>query len=163
MRIESDIKLDFKDVLIRPKRSKLSSRSQVILEKEFKFNSSGQTWKGIPIIASNMDTIGTFEMYNVLSTHKIITCFHKHYNVEDYPLNLNKDYYMISTGISSRDYEKLQKIVQRIDPKFICIDVANGYMYELVNFCKEIQRHGLNPIKILSKNEWIGISAVKGV
>ena len=76
MRIENDVKLDFKDVLIRPKRSKLSSRSQVSLIKEFKFKNSNQEWSGIPIIASNMDTIGTFEMYNVLSKYKIITCFH---------------------------------------------------------------------------------------
>ena len=62
MKIEQDIKLDFSDVLIRPKRSILESRSQINLEREFKFPHSTQIWKGIPIIASNMDTVGTIEI-----------------------------------------------------------------------------------------------------
>ena len=148
MKIEQDTKLDFKDVLIRPKRSTLSSRSEVILEREFKFVNSKQVWSGVPIIASNMDTIGTFEMYAELSKHKIITCFHKHYSVEDYPMDLNREYYMVSTGISDRDFEKLQLIIKRIDPKFICIDVANGYMYKLTKFAKRI--HDLYPNKVIA-------------
>ena len=147
MKIEQDIKLDFKDVLIRPKRSNLSSRSQVNLEREFYFKNSNQKWTGIPIIATNMDTIGTFEMYNELSKFKIITCFHKHYAIEDYPLNLNKEYYMISTGISNRDFDKLQLLVDKLDPKFICIDVANGYMFELTKFVKKVKN--LYPNKVL--------------
>ena len=140
MKIESTVKLDFRDVLIRPKRSKLSSRSQVKLEREIKFPNSGQKWTGIPIITSNMDTIGTFEMYNILSKYKMITCFHKHYDIEDYPSNLNRDFYMISTGISNRDFEKLRLIVEKINPKFICIDVANGYMHELTTFAKKVRQ-----------------------
>lgn len=62
MRIEEDLKLGFKDVLIRPKRSTLKSRSDVELERQFTFKHSGQTWSGVPIIAANMDTVGTFEM-----------------------------------------------------------------------------------------------------
>ena len=139
MKIETTPKLDFKDVLIRPKRSKLSSRSQVQLEREFKFPNSGQSWKGVPIIASNMDTIGTFEMYRVLSKYKMITCFHKHYEVSDYPDDLDPNYYMVSTGIKERDFEKLEGIVKAINPKFICIDVANGYMHDLTIFAKKIR------------------------
>ena len=139
MKVENTPKLDFKDVLIRPKRSDLSSRSQVILEREFKFPNSGQSWTGVPIITSNMDTIGTFEMYRVLSKYKMITCFHKHYDVEDYPLDLDKEYYMVSTGISDKDFEKLRKIVERIDPKFICVDIANGYMYDFTVFIKKVR------------------------
>ena len=75
MKIEDDIKLDFSDVLIRPKRSKLSSRSEVSLERTFKFPNSNQTWTGIPIIAANMDTVGTYDVYKVLSKHKILTAF----------------------------------------------------------------------------------------
>ena len=65
MKIENEIKLDFSDVLIRPKRSILKSRSDINLEREFKFPHSTQIWKGVPIIASNMD-IGTIDMYNSL-------------------------------------------------------------------------------------------------
>ncbi len=84
VKIEEDIKLDFCDVLIKPKRSTLSSRSEVDLEREFTFAHSTQKWTGVPIIAANMDTTGTFEVYNVLSKHKMITCFNKFYTIQDY-------------------------------------------------------------------------------
>jgi hypothetical protein len=80
MKIENDIKLDFKDVLIRPERSTLSSRKEVQLEREFKFKHSKARWTGIPIIAANMDTTGTIEMHDVLSQHKMMTALHKHYD-----------------------------------------------------------------------------------
>ena len=77
MKIEQDIKLDFSDVLIRPKRSTLSSRNDVILEREFKFPNSNQILKCVPIIASNMDTVGNVTMYNKLKEYNMLTCFHK--------------------------------------------------------------------------------------
>ena len=77
MKIEEDIKLDFSDVLIRPKRSTLCSRSDVDLTRKIYFPISKQTWEGIPIIAANMDTIGTYEVYQSLSKYKIITALHK--------------------------------------------------------------------------------------
>jgi GMP reductase len=137
MKIEYDIKLDFSDVLLRPKRSTLSSRSEVDLEREIKFK-NGLVWKGIPIIASNMDTIGTFEMYRVLSKYKMITCFHKFYKVEDYPDDLDPNYYMISTGITDKDWEKLVKLIEKLKPYFVCIDVANGYMKSFADFVKKV-------------------------
>ena len=76
MKIESEIKLDFSDVLIRPKRTILESRSEINLEREFKFPHSNKSWKGIPIIASNMDTVGTKEMFNSLKNYNMLTCFH---------------------------------------------------------------------------------------
>ena len=68
MRIESEIKLDYKDVLLRPKRSELTSRNDVNLMREFVFKNAGADgavdpsygWKGIPIVAANMDTVFTF-------------------------------------------------------------------------------------------------------
>ena len=87
MKIESDKKLDFSDVLIRPKRSALSSRSQVSLERTFKFPHSNLTWTGVPIIAANMDTVGTYEVYNVLSQYKVITALHKFYTLNHYKRN----------------------------------------------------------------------------
>jgi hypothetical protein len=73
MRIEYEIKLGFKDVMIRPKRSTLKSRSQVSLERNFTFVNSQKKWSGVPIIAANMDTVGTFEMAEALAKEKIIT------------------------------------------------------------------------------------------
>ena len=76
MRIEEDLKLGFKDVLIRPKRSTLKSRSDVQLEREFTFKHSGQTWSGVPIIAANMDTVGTFAMAKALASFGVLTAVH---------------------------------------------------------------------------------------
>ena len=150
MKILTDTKLDFSDVLIRPKRSTLYSRSMVNLERTIKFPHSPLTWTGVPIIAANMDTVGTFEVYKVLSRHKILTAFHKFYTVDDYikmAPSLNKDYFMISTGIGKEDFLKLQKIIDAIDVKFICIDVANGYMEKLVEFCSTVR--AMYPDKII--------------
>jgi GMP reductase len=146
MRIENDLKLGFKDVMIRPKRSTLKSRSQVSLERNFTFVNSGKKWSGVPIIAANMDTVGTFEMANALSKEKIITAIHKHYSLEDWS-NFVKDqpdsifnYIALSTGIGENDEEKIQQIVDQ-HPKiqFLCIDVANGYSQYFVSFVKKIR------------------------
>ena len=79
MRIEQDIKLDFKDVLIRPKRSTLTSRSEVDISREFIFNHSKRKYQGIPIIAANMDTTGTMQMAKALHKHQMSVEMHKHY------------------------------------------------------------------------------------
>lgn len=148
MKIEDDIKLDFSDVLIRPKRSKLSSRSEVNLERTFTFPNSNQTWTGIPIIAANMDTVGTYDVYKALSKHKILTALHKFYTLEDYKsMDLDKEYFMVSSGIGDNDLINLQNIVDNIDVKFICIDVANGYMDQLCNFCLKVRE--LYPDKVI--------------
>lgn len=139
MKIENDIKLDFIDVLIRPKRSTLSSRSEVSVIKTVNFVNSKQTWEGVPIITSNMDTIGTFEMYNVLKEHRMITCLSKHYEIEDFPEDMDREYYMLSTGINDHEWRKLQGLVQHLNPKFVCVDVANGYMSKLVSFVKRLR------------------------
>ena len=83
MKIEQDIKLDFQDVLIRPKRSTLNSRSEVDLIREIYFKNSKRTWKGIPILTSNMDTVGTVDMYNKLKEYNMLTCFHKFLNNDE--------------------------------------------------------------------------------
>ena len=145
MKIDNEIKLDFNDVLIRPKRSELSSRNEVNMEREFKFKYSSYKWNGIPIICSNMDTIGTVDMYKSLSENQIITCFHKRIDVNDIISNkCNSDFFMLSTGITDNDYKNLEKNINKlnennIEVKFICIDVANGYMAKLINFCKKIR------------------------
>ena len=80
MRVEHDVKLTFDDVLIRPKRSTLVSRSDVTLVREFKFRHSDTTWKGVPIVAANMDTTGVFEVARVLQSHNMLTCLQKFYS-----------------------------------------------------------------------------------
>jgi GMP reductase len=152
MKIEYDTKLDFNNVLIRPKRSSILSRNDVNLEREFVFPNSPKKWKGVPIIAANMDTIGTFEVYNVLSKFKMITCFHKFYTKADFiefntATPLDKNYYMISTGISDADFSRLEGIMDAIDSDFICIDIANGYLESLIAFCQRVRQR--YPDKIL--------------
>ena len=142
MKIESDPKLDFNNVLIRPKRTILTSRSQVEVERKFKFPNSTSFWNGVPIIAANMDTIGTLEVYNVLSKYKIITALHKFYTLEDLKGHeLDENYFMVSTGISDMDYSRLTNILDNIKVKWLCIDVANGYMQQLVDFCKKVRNN----------------------
>ena len=144
MKIEDDIKLDFSDVLIRPKRSKLSSRSDVSLERTFKFPNSNQTWTGIPIIAANMDTTGTFEVYDVLSKFNIITALNKFYTVNELKIacqnrTMNPDLFMISTGIGEGSIDKLTEIFNNINCNWICVDIANGYISNLIEFCKQVR------------------------
>ena len=140
MKIEQDIKLDFSDVLIRPKRSTLESRNDINLEREFKFPHSNQIWKGIPIIASNMDTVGTLDMYHSLKKYNMLTCFHKFLNINDYPDNDDNNY-IVSIGIRDEDIGKLCNLYQKIPKKcnIICIDIANGYIKRLVNFCQQVR------------------------
>mgnify|MGYP002713095723 CR=1 FL=1 len=143
MRIEADMKLGFKDVMIRPKRSTLSSRSQVSLLRKFIFRNSESEWEGIPIIAANMDTVGTFAMARVLSQHQMMTAIHKHYNREEWALFMESadesvtQNIAVSTGTSQADAEKLDYLLSHYPQlEFICIDVANGYSEHFVNFVK---------------------------
>jgi GMP reductase len=148
MKLENEIKLDFNDVLLRPKRSTLSSRSEVKVERTFKFKNSGKQWTGIPIMSSNMDTVSSVEMFKELSKKKLLTCFHKYINIDDIidacSNGFNSEYFILSTGITDRDYEQLVDNITRlktndIETHFICIDVANGYMFKLLDFCKKIR------------------------
>src|SRR3954465_2910596 len=82
MRIEADRKLDFDDVLIRPKRSSLKSRSEVNLRRTFKTPHAKVEISGVPIIAANMDSVGTLKMAQALGSHEIFTALHKHYTLE---------------------------------------------------------------------------------
>ena len=108
MKIVTTPQLDFHNVLIRPKRTTITSRSEVDLEREFTFAHSTMKWKGVPIIAANMDTTGTFDVYDVLSKHKMLTCLNKFYTIEDFKARekegrpLNPDYFMISTAFVAK-------------------------------------------------------------
>ena len=146
MRIEADIKLGFKDVMIRPKRSTLGSRSQVSLLRKFKWLHGGKEWEGIPIMAANMDTVGTFEMAKALAQHQLFTAIHKHYTITQWQQFMEgateniTEYMAISTGTTTADGEKLDTLLKAFPQiRFICIDVANGYSEHFVRFVEKIR------------------------
>lgn len=157
MRIENDIKLDFSDVLLRPKRSTLGSRSEVDLIREYNFKHSGFQYKGIPIIASNMDTIGTIPMARSLKKLKTSCVLQKHIpSVDIYNFfrdELSGDFIFYSMGITPRDqrnYKIVKDMIKLFSP-FVCIDVANGYNESFIDFVKKFREE--NPtITIMAGN-----------
>ncbi len=146
MRIEYELKLGFKDVMFRPKRSTLKSRAEVNLERTFTFLHTSKKWTGVPIIAANMDTVGTFEMAEELSKNKIITAIHKHYTIKQWESFLNNkeadffQYIALSTGTGELDEKKIDTLLSKHPQiEFICIDVANGYSQHFVAFVRKIR------------------------
>ncbi|XP_023083066.1 GMP reductase 2 isoform X2 [Piliocolobus tephrosceles] len=144
--IDNDVKLDFKDVLLRPKRSTLKSRSEVDLTRSFSFRNSKLTYTGVPIIAANMDTVGTFEMAKVLCKFSLFTAVHKHYSLDQWQefAGQNPDcleHLAASSGTGSSDFEQLEQILEAIPQvKYICLDVANGYSEHFVEFVKDVRK-----------------------
>lgn len=147
MRIEHEPKLDFEDVLIRPKRSTLSTRMAVELKRTFKMKWGAASWTGVPIIAANMDTIGTFSMAKAFYTYNMVVALDKHYTPEEYidfirdNPNINENVFY-SMGVSSFDTDKFNRVKQElgsISYKNICIDVANGYSEYFSEFVKRIR------------------------
>jgi len=149
-KIINEIKLDFDDVLIRPKRSTLNSRSEVCIQREFKFKYSPRKLLAVPIMVANMDTVGTFEMAKSLGKNQAIVCLHKHYKINEYvafytdPSIVNKNLAFYSIGTSQTDLEKLTEVFNQIK-KFnyptpnICLDVANGYTEQFVKIARKIR------------------------
>jgi GMP reductase len=158
MRLESDIKLDYKDVLIRPKRSTLKSRSEVSLERSFDFRNyepdfpdnctDDPHYRGIPVMAANMDGVGTFAMADALGAQGIFTCLVKTYTAEElidfyYGDGLNRtDYVAISIGTGAADFEKLCAVYDKVrdNLKYVCIDIANGYSEHFAEHVREVRK-----------------------
>jgi GMP reductase len=146
MRIEEEIKLDFKDVLIRPKRSTLRSRSDVDLVRKYTFKNSKQTWSGVPIIAANMDHTGTFDLATVMHQHQLMTALDKFSSVEDwmkftkaYPKAANFSF--VSSGTRDDDFKALSEVLKKVNLPFICLDIANGYSQHFIDFVKKVREH----------------------
>ena len=156
MRIEEDIKLDYKDVLLRPKRSTLGSRKHVDLERgytfrnytpEFPENIEYRHWRGTPIVAANMDGVGTFEMADALAKQNIMTCLVKTYSVKELVEYFDTDDYLrtnyvaMSIGITDKDHDKFRKVYEQADGnlKYVCIDVANGYSNRFRDFVADFR------------------------
>ena len=156
MRLETDVKLDYKDVLIRPKRSTLKSRSEVSLGRRTKFrnyeppfphNIEDYHYDGIPIMAANMDGVGTFEMADKLGEGEIFTCLVKTYTAEEliqyfYGDGLNRtDYVAMSIGTSDHDYYKLVNVYEKCEDnlKYVCMDIANGYSEHFADAVRRVR------------------------
>ena len=156
MKIEDDVKLDFADVLIRPKRSNLDSRSKVDVRRTFKFKlPSGEfVWTGVPVVAANMDTVGTFQMASSLTEFDAMCAVHKYYSVEDWDNNVSswlRDYsnphcgiiYTMGMGSAENNKEEIEKAQKILDAhkhiRFICLDVANGYTEKFVRYVQKIR------------------------
>ena len=144
MRIERDLKLTFDDVLIRPKRSTLISRSDVNLVREFTFRHTKETWSGVPIVAANMDTTGLFSIAEILQGHRMLTCTQKFYSTKEFSdaweSGVNSEFIAVTCGSTDESFELLnRKMATDKGLKMICIDVANGYREVFLNFVKKVR------------------------
>jgi len=144
MRIEEDIKLDYADVLFRPKRSTLSSRKDVDLIRTYKFKYSNHQWSGVPIIAANMDGVGELEIAKNLAKFKMMTCLTKQHDIKAIKRSVAvkevHPYLMLSTGTSNEDYKRLNEILKEYSFfEFICIDIANGYSDHFSKFVASVR------------------------
>jgi GMP reductase len=169
MRIEEDVKLDYKDVLIRPKRSTLGSRKEVNLTRDYKWRNwapedmSMETirpeqphWTGIPIMAANMDGVGTFEMADELASQSLFTCLKKTYSVQELVSFFDTDMYertnfvAMSIGITDNDEMKFRNVYEQADGnlKYVCIDVANGYSNRFRDFVANFRQRYPNIVII---------------
>ena len=169
MRIEQDIKLDYKDVLIRPKRSTLGSRQEVDLFRKFKFRNYSpafehENWEeyqynGIPIMAANMDGVGTFAMADILAHEGMFTCLVKTYSTQELIDFFNADEYYrthrvaYSMGITQADYDKFSNVYSETltNIKYVCVDVANGYSERFATFIRKL-REAYPEIVIIAGN-----------
>ena len=172
MRIERDIKLDYSDVLFKPKRSTLGSRSSVQLERTYEFcnytpedlsmeqiRPEKGNYTGIPIMAANMDGVGTFEVADTLAQMGMFTCLSKHYSVTELVGFFDTDDYLrtnhvaMSIGITQPDHQKFRDVYEQADGnlKYVCIDVANGYSESFVQFVADF-RHNYPNIVIIAGN-----------
>ncbi len=142
MRIENDPKLDFKDVLIRPKRSTLASRSNVTIERTIPFRHVKRTWTGFPLIAANMDVTGTIPMAKALRKHGAMVALHKYYPADELIAFFNSEessntFYTI--GTNEADHEKFRAVKAKAPVSMICMDVANGYTESFVDMVKRVR------------------------
>ena len=148
MRIEDDVKLDYKDVLFRPKRSNIGSRSEVQLQRSYTFLNSENMYVGIPIMAANMDSVGTFAMAESLAEQDMFTCLTKDYQPADIHTWFNSsdkksilaEHVAVSTGITTADQERIDATLKLNRAlKYVCIDVANGYSERFIDFVKRFR------------------------
>jgi GMP reductase len=154
MRVDNDAKLDFDDVLIRPKRSEAPSRSTIGLHREYRFLNSETTWRGIPIVAANMDTVGTMAMAGAMSPEMMV-CLHKHYPqqrlVEFFGNVREARSTFFTIGIKDEDFDKLREVKRQAEVPYVCVDAANGYTKFFVERVKRI-REAFPKVTVMAGN-----------
>lgn len=156
MNIEPDVKLDYNSVLLRPKRSTLGSRKEVRIERTHVFRHSKHQYQGIPIMAANMDGVGTFEMAHALGKLGLFTCLVKTYSIKElvgfFSDEQNCEYTAYSMGVTDDDAAKFRAVSSGAPTlKYVCVDVANGYSERFLNFVQELRE--CNPrITIIAGN-----------
>ncbi len=143
MHIETDIKLDFDDVLIRPKRSTAVSRKDVDLKRQYHCLHANRTLECMPIVASNMSVTGTINMATELAKHNMLTCLHKFHKNQDlaqfYRTQDASTNVFFSIGLNSADFDKLNQLSYVIPVKRVCFDVANAYTAAAVDRVRHIR------------------------
>ena len=150
MRLDNEVKLDYKDVLLKPKRSTLSSRRDVEMTRSFTFRNSSETYECCPIVASNMDGVGTFSMAKVIQEYKMMTTITKTTTIDQWREavgnGIKLKYVSVCTGTGklwdkdAEDYKTMQQVVKNYpDVKFITIDVANGYNTNFSDFIRTVR------------------------
>ena len=161
MRIEQGLKLDYSNVLLRPKRSTLGSRKDVGLTKRYKFRNyvptemsmeilrpeSHPSYEGIPIMAANMDGVGTMKMADTLASQGLFTCLVKTYSEQELVeffnpfAELRREHVAYSMGITERDLEKFKKVYSQTENiKYVCVDVANGYTKFFSDYISKLRK-----------------------
>lgn len=146
MHIDNTLRLDFKDVLIRPKRSTLISRSEVDITRDFKFLHAPVAYHGIPVIAANMDTTGTFEMAKALDPFMLSAALDKHYSEDElvkfFTELERKATAFYTLGIGDDDWEKFQSVNRKAPGavQYVCIDVRERLHGTFVTY-QEGPRH----------------------
>ena len=138
MRIIDDVKLDFNDVLISPKRSQLTSRKDADLTRQFTFKHSKHQWSGVPIIASNMDHTGTHDMNSALTEFDILTALCKFEN-----------FFYRENLIQTIGLDQNLDTLHYDDSKWICLDVANGYTERFMEYVDLMRKHEATKDKII--------------
>jgi len=144
MRIEEDIKLDYADVLFRPKRSTLHSRKDVELKRAYTFKYSNHQWSGIPIMAANMDGVGELEIAKNLAKFELMTCLTKQHDTKAIKrcskIKAIYPHIVVSCGTGEEDYKRINNILKEYSFfEFICIDIANGYSDHFSKFVSSVR------------------------
>lgn len=142
MKILGSQKLDFDDVLIRPKPSELTSRSEVNLNVAYICKHSKKMFYGFPLILSNMDTIGQIPVAMTLYNENVWVALHKFYKEEElvnFLFHKESEYSFISMGISKEEFLRIKSLSLKVIPKAICIDAANAYMYSFLDVIKRVR------------------------
>ena len=150
MRINTDPKLNFEDVLLQPKRSTLSSRKDVDMTRNFTFRNSGKQMNFLPIFASNMDGVGTFSMAKALQDHKMMTVITKTTTIDQWRTAVGNGVRLQSVSVctgtnvmwdkDATDWKTMQEVLKSFpDIKMITVDVANAYHQNMVDFIKKIR------------------------